>query len=145
MKRAPRQDLSGYSAEERVERRKTRARAYSQNARVRNKALLQDIQEDVGALAIFRTLVEEAPHIVLVLSMDLKGTVLYANEALNDVLHLPPATLLGRYAFTYRRREAIRPSIKKTVVWAIYVCLLKWRVSPRPSFSQVTLEHDPFT
>lgn len=103
--RAPRQDLSGYSAEERVQRRKTRARVYSHNARQRNKVLLHEIRHDIAALAVFRDLVEKAPHIMLVLSMDLQATILYANDALNDTLHLSSPAILGRYVHAWHLFE----------------------------------------
>lgn len=81
---------------DKVQRRKLRARVYSNSARERNKALLQDIRQDVQALRPFHALVDDAPHIVLVLSDDLQCRVLYANATVTQVLHMSVASVLGR-------------------------------------------------
>jgi PAS domain-containing protein len=44
----------------------------------------------------FRDIVEAAPQLLAVLSADIQGRLLYANDAFSRVLHLPPTGLLGR-------------------------------------------------
>jgi PAS domain-containing protein len=95
-KRAPREDLSGLTAEERVERRRARARAYSHCARQRHKALLQEARVDLAAMELYRTIIENAPHIVMVLSADLQSTVLYANKAVSRLLCIVDSDVVGR-------------------------------------------------
>jgi hypothetical protein len=50
--RAPREDLTGFTAEEKVERRRQRARVYSHYSRQRSKAVFQALQRDVAALTV---------------------------------------------------------------------------------------------
>ena len=53
-RRAPREDLSTLTAEEKVERRKARARVYSHHARKRDEAKMQALAEDVDMMQVFR-------------------------------------------------------------------------------------------
>ena len=96
-RRAPRENLDGLTAEERVERRKQRARIYSNVARERYDRLQQELEGDVAAMRMFQALVEEAPQMVAVLSTDVHCLVLYANAAFTRQLARPAASLLGRW------------------------------------------------
>lgn len=96
--RAPREDLTGYAAIDKIQRRKLRARVYSNSARERSGSLMEQVQRDVQALNPFRILVEQAPHIVLALSNDLHGRILYAHYAARTVLHMHVASLLRRFS-----------------------------------------------
>ena len=95
-RRAPREDLSMLTAEEKVERRKARARVYSHHARKRDEAKMQALAEDVDMMQVFRFIVEDAPGMMAVVSPDLDCSFLYANEAFGRVLGFPPRHLLGR-------------------------------------------------
>ena len=94
--RAPREDLSGLTAEEKVERRKARARVYSNHARKRDEARKQALVEDVDMMQLFRHVVEDAPHMIAVVSPDLDCTFRYANEAFARILGFLPHRLLTR-------------------------------------------------
>ena len=96
-RRAPHEDLSGYTAEQRVARWRERARKYSNSARQRVEQLLQELKEDVDSMRIYNIIMEEAPHMVTVLSMDIHCLVLYANKAFERVLGHMPDELVGRY------------------------------------------------
>ncbi len=50
--RAPREDLSGFTAEQKMERRRQRARVYSHYSRQRSKSVFQALQHDVAALTV---------------------------------------------------------------------------------------------
>jgi PAS domain-containing protein len=96
-KRASPTDLSGLTDEEKVERRKRQAREYSRQARVRNSEMKAQLLEEVDALYLMRTIFEDAPHVYMVLSGDVRRTtILYANQAAEDVLHHDVEALLGR-------------------------------------------------
>ena len=95
-RRAPREDLSALTAKEKVERRKARARVYSQHARKRDEAQKQVLAEDVGMLQIFRYIVDDAPYMVAVVSPDLDFNLLYANDAFERVLGFLAQRLFGR-------------------------------------------------
>lgn len=80
-----------------MERRKQLAREYSRRARVRNNQMKAKILEEVSGLDCMRAIFELAPHVYMVLSGDVRNTtILYANEATEDVLHHEADTLLGR-------------------------------------------------
>ena len=96
-RRAPRENLDGLTAEERVQRRKERARLYSNVARERYEQLQRELEGDVAAMRMFQALVEEAPQMVAVLSMDVHCLVLYANAAFKHQLVRPAVSLLGRW------------------------------------------------
>ena len=53
-RRAPREDLSGLTAEEKVERKKQRARVYSHFARKRNDAIMAELKKDVEEMRVSR-------------------------------------------------------------------------------------------
>lgn len=95
-RRAPREDLTGLTPAQMVERRKARARVYSSQARDRWERHQRDLENAVTAMRMFKTVVEEAPHMLIVLSMDVTCLVLYANMAVTRCLSSPPVGLLGR-------------------------------------------------
>lgn len=94
--RAPRKDLAGSSAQAKINWRRSRARSCSKSARERAKAQVDMFQQEVEGLRVFRTLVEEASHVVLVLSDDLRCEILYANAATARFFHVHIAAVLGR-------------------------------------------------
>ena len=71
-------------------RRKMRSRVYSQRARVRHRQLKEELADDVDELRMWEAMVEDAPHIILVLSADIHGRVLYANKAMSETFHIAP-------------------------------------------------------
>jgi PAS domain S-box-containing protein len=95
-RRAPREDLSMLTAEEKVERRKARARVYGHHARKRDEAKMQALVEDVDMMQVFRYIVGDAPDMMAVVSPDLDCSLLYANEAFERVLGSLAQRLLGR-------------------------------------------------
>lgn len=96
-KRKPPTDLSGLTDEQKVERRKQKAREYSKRARQRGSDMKTEMTEEVSALTFAREIFERAPQVYLVLSGDVRSTtILYANQATKTVLHLEPKALWGR-------------------------------------------------
>jgi PAS domain-containing protein len=94
--RAPREDLSTLTAEEKMERRKARSRVYSQHARKRDEAKRQALAEDVDMMQVFRCIVEDAPDMMAVVSPDLDCLLLYVNEVFRRILGFVPHRLLGQ-------------------------------------------------
>jgi hypothetical protein len=84
------------SAEERVARRKQRAREYSRRARERHQAQAAELAELADALGLARDIMELAPNVYLTLSPDVQALVLYANTATRRALGMDPAAILGR-------------------------------------------------
>ncbi len=87
--------LTSLSHEEKMERRKERARVYSHIARRRQEGFLKDLNADVDHLAIFETLVEEAPDAIFVLSPDPEGRILFLEGAAAARLGPEPKAMLG--------------------------------------------------
>lgn len=67
-------DLSGLTDEEKVERRKQQAREYSKRARERDSDVKAELAKEVEALRFVREVFEEAPHVCMVLSGDVRHT-----------------------------------------------------------------------
>jgi PAS domain S-box-containing protein len=99
-RRAPREDLSNLTAEEKVERRKARARVYSHYSRKRDEARLEALEKDVSIMQVFQHIVEDAPDMLTVVSPDLDALVLFANEAFTRVLGVNPKGLVGKSLLT---------------------------------------------
>ena len=117
-RRAPREDLSMLTAEEKVEWRKARARVYSHHARKRDEAKKQALAEDVDVLHIFRHIVEHAPDMMAVVSPDLDCSLLYANEAFERVLGFLAQRLLGRPLWALVHPDD-HPALKQAVTAVI--------------------------
>ena len=117
-RRAPREDLSTLTAEEKVERRKARARVYSHHARKRDEAKMQALAEDVDMMQVFRRIVEDAPDMMAVVSPDLESALLYANEAFGRVLGFLPHRLLGRSLWALVHPED-HPALKEAMTAVI--------------------------
>jgi len=94
-RRASKEDLSGLTAEERVERRKIRARMYNRMSRHRRNQLHGELRSDVSRMGIYKNIVDGAPDMVCVVSPDIQSRVLYINKAARCVLHTDPAQLVG--------------------------------------------------
>ena len=117
-RRAPREDLSTLTAEEKVERRKAKARVYSHHARKRDEAKMQALAEDVDMMQVFRRIVEDAPDMMAVVSPDLDCSFLYANEAFERVLGFLPHRLLGRPLWALVHPED-HPALKQAMMAVI--------------------------
>ena len=117
-RRAPREDLSTLAAEEKVERRKARARVYSYHARKRDEAKMQALAEDVDMMQVFRRIVEDASDMMAVVSPDLESSLLYANEAFGRVLGFLPHRLLGRPLWALAHPED-HPALKEAMTAVI--------------------------
>ena len=117
-RRAPREDLSTLTAEEKVERRKARARVYSHHARKRDEAKMQALAEDVDMMQVFRRIVEDAPDMMAVVSPDLDCSLLYANEAFGRVLGFVSHRLLGRPLWALVHPED-HPALKQAMTAVI--------------------------
>lgn len=94
-RRAPREDLTSFSAEEKVERRKARARIYSDIARKRQEAINDKLKRDIVYMRCFREVVEQAPCLMAVLAPDLEARVLYGNGAFGRLLQVPATSVMG--------------------------------------------------
>lgn len=94
---AQRENLEQLTAEEKLERRKERARMYSHLARRRQEATVQDLKNQVESLGLYKDLIDNAPDLVLVISPDVEARILFANGASVRMLQLLPTALLGRY------------------------------------------------
>ena len=106
------------TAEEKVERRKAKARVYSHHARKRDEAKMQALAEDVDMMQVFRFIVEDAPVMMAVVSPDLDCSLLYANEAFGRVLGFPPSRLLGRPLWLLVHPED-QPAVKQAMTAVI--------------------------
>ncbi|GAB5033873.1 pas pac sensor signal transduction histidine kinase [Nannochloropsis oceanica] len=118
-KRARRADLNGFTAEEKQERRKARARLYSAQARERQECEMKELRVMVEALSAYKLIVEEAPDMMCVLSAEREEKILYANSAFARLLGLVPASLLGR-----RLGEMVHAEDLKEVLAAFTTTLL---------------------
>ena len=94
-RRALKEDLSGLTTEEKVERRKMRARMYNRLSRRRRKQLHGDLRSDVKRMRIYKDIVDDAPDMMCIISPDIQSQVLYINKAARRVLHTEPSRLLG--------------------------------------------------
>jgi len=117
-RRAPREDLSTLTAEEKVERRKAKARVYSHYARKRDEAKMQALTEDVDMMQVFRRILEDAPDMMAVFSPDLGCSFLYANEAFERFLGFLPHRLLGRPLWALVHPED-HPALKQAITAVI--------------------------
>ncbi len=88
------------SAEERTLRRKEQARKYSQQARQRQEAQTKELKEQVATLLVYQDIVENAPDLVMVISPDDQGRILFANAAFARLVHTEPSLLLGLSLWT---------------------------------------------
>ena len=93
--RAPREDLSGLTAQEKVDRRKARARIYTQLSQSRRKQSFKRLSEHVERMRVYQSVVEEGPDLVVTLSADAHCRILYANEAIQRILHVDPKAIAG--------------------------------------------------
>ena len=94
-RRAPKEDLSGLTAEEKAERRKIRARIYNRLSRNRRYRLHDDLRSNVNRMGIYKNIVDDAPDMMCVISPDIQSQVLYINKAAQCVLQIEPAQLVG--------------------------------------------------
>ena len=79
-----------------MERRKARARLYSDVARKRQEGIKGTLKADLEYMRCFRHVVEEGPAMLAVLSCDLEARILFANNAFARNAHLAPLLLTGR-------------------------------------------------
>ena len=93
--RAPREDLSGLTAQEKVDRRKARGRVYTQLSQKRRKQSFKRLSEHVERMRVYQSAVEEGPDIVVTLSADVHCRILYANAAIQRILHVDPKAIAG--------------------------------------------------
>ncbi len=100
-RRARREVLTMLTAEEKIERRKERAKAYSALARKRQESNMKELALELERLNVYRLLVDELADCVLVLSADPdEALVLFANPSCQDYLGVPPEALLGQSLWT---------------------------------------------
>ena len=137
--RAPREDLSTLTAEEKVERRKARARVYYYHARKRDEAKRQALAEDVDMMQVFRHIVEDAPDMMAVVSPDLNCFLLYANEAFERVLGFLPDRLLGQPLWALVHPED-HPALKQAMTAVILAPDRKAFLAPLSCFLASTTE-----
>jgi PAS domain-containing protein len=110
--------LTALSHEEKMERRKERARVYSHIARRRQEGFMRDLNADVDHLDIFQSLVEEAPDAVMVLSKDREGRILFIEGAAATRLRPDPKALLGGCVRGRRRLGGGRGGVIMMVMMA---------------------------
>jgi len=94
-RRATKEDLSGLTAEKKLERRKMRARMYNRLSRQRCDQLGRSLCDDVNRMGIYKNIIDDAPDMMCVVSSDIQGQVLYINKAARCVLDTKPAQLVG--------------------------------------------------
>lgn len=78
-----------------MERRKSRARAYSSIARQRQEAAENEFKFDLGFMRSFRMILEEGPNMFAVVTPDLDSHILYANNAFDRVANMVPKWIVG--------------------------------------------------
>lgn len=83
------------TAEEKLERRKMRARMYNRLSRRRREVLHNDLRIDVERMRAYKDIVDDAPDVMAIISPDIQSQVLYINKAVRHVLHTEPSRLLG--------------------------------------------------
>lgn len=93
--RAPREDLSGLTAQEKVDRRKARGRIYTQLSQKRRKLSFKRLSEHVERMRVYQSMVEEGPDIMVTLSADVHCRILYANQAIQHILHVDSRAIVG--------------------------------------------------
>ena len=103
--RAPREDLSGLTAQEKVDRRKARARIYTQLSQTRRKQSFKRLSKHVERMRVYQSVVEEGPDIVVTLSADVHCRILYANEAIQRILHADSKAIVGTSFWTLVHTE----------------------------------------
>lgn len=87
---------------QRLQLKKEKARVYSARARRRQERYVAELRASVDVLMVYRYLLEWAPDLVLCLTADAEGTVLYANPLAACALgggaggQGGPATVVGR-------------------------------------------------
>lgn len=85
------------TSEERLKRRKEKARIYSKIARQRQGAYVNELKANLEVLMVYHYMIEEAgPEMVICLSPDLHAQVLYINSLVTWTLNIEPAALIGR-------------------------------------------------
>ncbi|GAB5036762.1 pas pac sensor hybrid histidine kinase [Nannochloropsis oceanica] len=94
-RRATKEDLSGLTAEEKLGRRKTRARMYNRLSCNRRKRLHDELRTDVNRMGIYKNIIDDAPDMMCVISSDIQSQVLYVNKAARCVLPTEPTQLVG--------------------------------------------------
>lgn len=75
---------------------------YSHIARKRQESNMRELKAEVESLSVYRLMIEEAPDMIAVLSPDIESRFLFANGAFARVLHVTPASILGRWVTTTR-------------------------------------------
>lgn len=98
LERAPSQDLSHLTNEEKEERRKEQSRQHNKRMRALQKVQFEGLVEEVVMKNHFMTVIEDAPNCVVVLSPDKekRGIIRFANKAMRQFLDLPPQWVDGR-------------------------------------------------
>lgn len=95
-KAARREAFSNLSSDEKVERRKERARMYSHIARKRQESNMKELKAEMECLTVYRLIIEESPDMIAVLGPDMEGRVLFANAAFARGMEAMPGGYMGK-------------------------------------------------
>ena len=122
-RRTPHMDFSKLTADEQEIRKRARARQYSASARQRRLDRVQELRDQVETSSVFQVLVQAAPDAVLLLSLDGRARILFANDQCGHLLRLDSARLKGQALVGRSLWEWMDAQDKAAVVAAIGVCL----------------------
>ena len=86
-------------------------------ARERVKTETRVYKQQIQSLRVYYSLIESAPHIVLVLSEDLQLKILFANLAVARFLHIHAASVIGRCVLSVILGVTSREGGSKTILY----------------------------
>jgi len=93
---ARREAFTSLSSDEKMERRKERARMYSHIARKRQESNMKELKAEMECLTVYRLIIEESPDMIAVLGPDTEGRVLFANAAFARGMEAMPGGYMGK-------------------------------------------------
>lgn len=149
-KAAQKESMGGLSSDEKVERRKERARMYSHIARKRQESNMRELKAEMECLTVYRLMIEESPDMIAVLSPDMEGRILFANAAFAYVMEGTPEGFLGKPIWAVihesRRQElmkAVRAIILNTETPSRLNLRVKYPINEASTYIELSMRHCP--
>ncbi|KAM3573208.1 hypothetical protein VYU27_004811 [Nannochloropsis oceanica] len=145
--------FASLSKEERVERRKEKARLYSHVARRRQESNMRELKAEMECLTVYRLIIEESPDMIVVLHPDLEGRVLFANAAFARGVEAMPGGYMGKplWAVIHEtHRGVVNDAIRNLLMNPETITRLKIQAKyPHPDYPgqgpmmDLTMRHTP--
>jgi PAS domain-containing protein len=151
-KAARREAFANLSSDEKVERRKERARMYSHIARKRQESNMKELKAEMECLTVYRLIIEESPDMIAVLGPDMEGRVLFANAAFARGMEAMPGGYMGKPIWSVVHEahrgelmQAVRNIILNTETTSRLTCQGKY---PHPDYPgqdaiDLAMKHSP--